>query len=147
MHDAAGHLAERREPVPQAQQRGRRFAFLPRGNRDDAQAATRFRQGDSNASLVVRTIANLFWYPLAAITRFYLVVLVEPGINPIKAPISIIAAKIIYPLAFIPIVKYIENLEPGFGKILDVVAKENPGLWHSYAMESQTVVAANGEEE
>jgi hypothetical protein len=58
----------------------------------------RFRQGDSRLSLVVRTAASLVWYPVAWLARFYLVVLIEPGFNPLKAPVSYLAAKLTYPL-------------------------------------------------
>lgn len=58
----------------------------------------RFRQGDSDWSLVVRTIAGFLWYPVAFLVRFYLVVLIEPGFNPLKAPVSYLAAKFMVPL-------------------------------------------------
>jgi hypothetical protein len=58
----------------------------------------RFRQGDSQLSLVIRTIAGLLWYPVAWLMRFYLVVLIEPWFNPVKAPVSYLAAKFMYPV-------------------------------------------------
>jgi hypothetical protein len=58
----------------------------------------RFRTGDNQLSMVVRTVAALLWYPIAFLVRFYLVVLIEPGFNPVKAPMSILAAKFIYPI-------------------------------------------------
>jgi hypothetical protein len=58
----------------------------------------RFRQGDSQLSLVIRTLAGLLWYPVAWLARFYLVVLIEPGFNPLKAPVSYLAAKFMVPL-------------------------------------------------
>jgi hypothetical protein len=64
----------------------------------------RFRTGDSQVSMVVRTVAALLWYPIAFLVRFYLVVLIEPGFNPVKAPMSILAAKFIYPILW-PITK------------------------------------------
>lgn len=57
-----------------------------------------FRRGDSKVSLAARTLLSLFWFPIGYVARFYVVVLIEPGFNPIKAPISILAAKIVYPL-------------------------------------------------
>jgi hypothetical protein len=78
----------------------------------------RFRTGDSRLSLVVRTVFGLLWYPIAALARFYLVVLIEPGFNPIKAPISILAAKVIY-LWYIPLTQTVaESLTPLLGNIL-----------------------------
>ncbi len=59
----------------------------------------RFRQGDSQWALVVRTVAGLLWYPVAWLSRFYLVVLIEPGFNPLKAPVSYLAAKFMVPFA------------------------------------------------
>jgi hypothetical protein len=58
----------------------------------------RFRSGDSRFSLVVRAVLGVLWYPVSFLTRLYLVVLIEPGFNPIKAPLSILFAKIVYPL-------------------------------------------------
>ena len=58
----------------------------------------RFRSGDSRVSLIVRTILGVVWYPFAFFARFYMVVLIEPMINPIKLPMSVLAAKIVYPL-------------------------------------------------
>jgi hypothetical protein len=58
----------------------------------------RFRQGDSQLSLVVRTVVGLLWYPVAWLARFYLVVLIEPGFNPLKAPVSYLAAKFMVPI-------------------------------------------------
>ncbi len=58
----------------------------------------RFRSGDSAVSMVVRALATVLWYPVAFLVRFYLVVLIEPGFNPVKAPMSLLAAKFIYPV-------------------------------------------------
>lgn len=58
----------------------------------------RFRQGDSQLSLMVRTVAGFLWYPVAWLTRFYLVVLIEPWFNPLKAPVSLLAAKFMVPI-------------------------------------------------
>jgi hypothetical protein len=58
----------------------------------------RFRSGDSRFSMVVRAILGVFWYPVSFLARLYLVVLIEPTINPIKLPLSVLFAKIVYPL-------------------------------------------------
>ncbi len=58
----------------------------------------RVRSGDSQFSMVVRTIAGAIWFPVSFFLRFYMVVLIEPGLNPIKFAISSVAAKIVYPL-------------------------------------------------
>jgi hypothetical protein len=61
----------------------------------------RFRSGAGRTSLVLRTILGVVWYPIAFLSRFYMVVLVEPCVNPIKLPLSILAAKFVYPLLYI----------------------------------------------
>ncbi len=61
----------------------------------------RFRSGESRWTMVARTILGAVWYPIAYLTRFYMVVLIEPCINPIKLPISVLAAKFVYPLLFV----------------------------------------------
>jgi hypothetical protein len=60
----------------------------------------RFRRGDSRTAMVVRSILGVIWFPISYVTRFYMVVLIEPGINPVKFPISSVAAKFIYPLTY-----------------------------------------------
>jgi hypothetical protein len=57
----------------------------------------RFRAGDSRASQIVRTVLGLFWFPVSYLTRFCLVVLIEPCINPIKLPVTLLAAKLMLP--------------------------------------------------
>jgi hypothetical protein len=59
----------------------------------------RFRGGDNVVGRAVRGVLGLLWFPVGWLARFYLVVLIEPGFNPVKAPLSILAAKIVYPLA------------------------------------------------
>ncbi len=57
-----------------------------------------FRSGDSRILMAVRTVLGLLWFPVSYLARFYMVVLIEPGLNPIKFPVSALAAKFIYPL-------------------------------------------------
>jgi hypothetical protein len=57
----------------------------------------RFRSGEGRVSLVVRTIAGVLWFPVAYAIRFYTLVLIEPMVNPLKLPLGILAAKVIYP--------------------------------------------------
>ena len=57
----------------------------------------RFRSGDSRSSMAVRTVLGVLWFPVSYLARFYMVVLIEPGLNPIKFPVSSLAAKFIYP--------------------------------------------------
>jgi hypothetical protein len=70
----------------------------------------RFRGGDSRLSMVVRAALGLVWFPVSYITRLYIVVLIEPGFNPLKAPISLLAAKFVYPI--IIVLKVHEHLTP-----------------------------------
>ena len=49
-------------------------------------------------SVAVRALAGLVWMPFAFLIRFYTIVLIEPMINPLKLPLSILFAKFIYPL-------------------------------------------------
>jgi hypothetical protein len=63
----------------------------------------RFRSGDSEFSLVMRTVLGVLWFPVSYLARFYTVVLIEPGFNPVKAPVAILAAKFMVPfLATLP---------------------------------------------
>ncbi len=59
----------------------------------------RFRTGDTQTSMVVRAVLGVLWFPISYVTRFYMLVLIEPGFNPIKLPISSLAAKFLYPLS------------------------------------------------
>jgi hypothetical protein len=58
----------------------------------------RFRSGDSRVSLIARALLGVIWYPIAFLTRFYIVVFVEPALHPLKLPITIIAAKLMLPV-------------------------------------------------
>jgi hypothetical protein len=57
----------------------------------------RFRSGDGPLSLIVRTVLGVVWFPISYVARFYMIVLIEPGLNPIKFPLASVAAKFIYP--------------------------------------------------
>jgi hypothetical protein len=56
------------------------------------------RAGEDSPSLSLRTVLLVAWLPLSYLARVYVVVLIEPGFNPLKAPLSILAAKVVYPL-------------------------------------------------
>ena len=49
-------------------------------------------------AVAVRAVAGVLWMPFAFLIRFYTVVLIEPMLNPLKLPLSILFAKFIYPL-------------------------------------------------
>ncbi|HXD87292.1 MAG TPA: hypothetical protein VN641_12425 [Urbifossiella sp.] len=58
----------------------------------------RLRGTAGRMAVAVRTVAGLIWMPFAFLIRFYTIVLIEPMINPLKLPLSILFAKFIYPL-------------------------------------------------
>jgi hypothetical protein len=58
----------------------------------------RLRGTSGRFSTAVRAVAGLVWMPFAFLIRFYTIVLIEPMINPLKLPLSILFAKFIYPL-------------------------------------------------
>jgi len=76
----------------------------------------RFRSGESWASIATRAVLALVWFPVAYLARFYIVVLIEPGFNPLKAPVSYTAAKFMAPFYF-PLTKFFaEPLYPIMGE-------------------------------
>jgi hypothetical protein len=76
----------------------------------------RFRTGDTRLSLVVRLAIGVVWFPISYLARFYMLVLIEPGFNPLKFPISTIAAKFLYPLIILLDLR--TQLEPVIGSWL-----------------------------
>jgi hypothetical protein len=58
----------------------------------------RLRGRTGPLAVAVRTLAGLIWWPFAWLIRFYTVVLIEPMLNPLKLPLSILFAKFVYPL-------------------------------------------------
>jgi hypothetical protein len=59
----------------------------------------RFRSGDSHASLALKAILGLLWFPLAYTFRFVFYLLVEPQINPVKHfPVVTVSHKVIWPM-------------------------------------------------
>ncbi|HZU36976.1 MAG TPA: hypothetical protein VFA18_13740, partial [Gemmataceae bacterium] len=59
-----------------------------------------FRSGDRWPSLVLRATLGLLWAPISYVVRLYMLVLIEPAINPVKMPVSYMAAKLM--VAFEP---------------------------------------------
>ncbi len=57
----------------------------------------RFRSGDNVFGRALRAVLGVVWFPIGWLLRFYLVVLIEPGFNPVKAPLAIVAAKFFIP--------------------------------------------------
>ena len=58
----------------------------------------RLRGNAGRAAVAVRAVAGLVWMPVAFLIRFYTVVLLEPMINPLKLPLTLLFAKFVYPL-------------------------------------------------
>ena len=78
----------------------------------------RFRRGDSRLVMLVRVILGVIWFPISYLARFNMVVLVEPGLNPVKFPVCSIAAKVIYPLSIAAQPWLLETFTPFFGAII-----------------------------
>lgn len=77
----------------------------------------RFRNGDSRWSMAVRIVGGVLWFPISYVARFYMVVLIEPGINPIKFPVSSLAAKFLYPWLALKVGLMVEQLSPIMGPV------------------------------
>jgi hypothetical protein len=58
----------------------------------------RLRGSAGAFAVAVRAVLGLVWWPFARLIRFYTVVLLEPMLNPLKLPLSILFAKFVYPL-------------------------------------------------
>ena len=85
----------------------------------------RLRGGEGTISLGVRAVAGVIWSPVAFLIRLYMVVLIEPMLNPVKLPLSLLFAKFVYPLLTIlglftlrplssPLVERIVGTEPAW---------------------------------
>lgn len=68
--------------------------------------------------IALRGILGLLWSPIAFFLRFYTVVLIEPGINPIKFPISSVAAKFTYPIIIPLTPEIVHFFSPFIGDVL-----------------------------
>ena len=58
----------------------------------------RFRGGDNRMAMVIRVILGVIWFPISYLARFNMVVLIEPGLNPVKFPVCSIATKMLLPV-------------------------------------------------
>jgi hypothetical protein len=68
--------------------------------------------------MALRGFLGLLWSPVAFFLRFYTVVLIEPGINPIKFPISSVAAKFTYPIIIPLTPEIVHFFSPFIGDVL-----------------------------
>jgi hypothetical protein len=56
----------------------------------------RFRSDQSRFTMVLRAVLGVFWFPVGNVIRLYFLTLIEPTINPLKLPLSILAAKFLF---------------------------------------------------
>jgi hypothetical protein len=56
----------------------------------------RFRSDESRLTMIVRAVLSALWFPVGNLIRLYFLTLVEPTINPLKLPLSILAAKFLF---------------------------------------------------
>ena len=78
----------------------------------------RFRGGETRASLVLKAVLGAFWAVLTYLVRIYVVVLIEPQVNPIKHfPVVTVSHKVMLP--FSPIIYRLITapLFPVLGKV------------------------------
>jgi len=59
------------------------------------------RKGDGEASMVLRGLLTLIWFPVSYLIRFNMVVLIEPCLNPLKLPVCSIAFKLWLPFYYV----------------------------------------------
>ena len=79
----------------------------------------RFREGESRVVLASKAVLGLGWGVVAYAARVYLVLLVEPQINPIKHfPVVTVAAKIILPFAVVLTGLFAAPLKPFLGPVI-----------------------------
>jgi len=78
----------------------------------------RFRGGENQAAAFARAILTALWYPISYFIRFNVVVLIEPGLNPLKLPICSLAAKLVYPVMAILWPQMVDALSPYLGSVL-----------------------------
>ncbi len=68
--------------------------------------------------VLLRGVLGALWAPVAFFARFYTIVLLEPGINPIKFPISSVAAKFVYPIILPQTTNIVNTFSPFIGDVL-----------------------------
>jgi hypothetical protein len=113
----------------------------------------RFTTGDSRLGLILRAVLGTLWTPIAAVVRFFTLVLIEPMINPLKLPLTFLFAKVYYAVGpafeLLPSIQHppfadtigvvpaylialgIVNLFPSIGGFLGWEMRENWGLYRS----------------
>jgi hypothetical protein len=89
----------------------------------------RFRTGDSRWLMAVRVVLGVVWFPISYLVRFYMVVLIEPCLNPLKFPISTVAGKFILPATWLLASTLHGNLAPFLGYYLSGAI-----VWSTYIL-------------
>lgn len=87
----------------------------------------RFRTGENQVIAGVRMVLGLLWFPISYCIRFYIVVLIEPMLNPLKLPVTIIAAKFLLPFQPLLTLWATHALQPVLG------------YWVAFAISASTV--------
>lgn len=88
----------------------------------------RFRGGESNRAMTIRTLITIVWLPISYLIRFNLVVFIEPCLNPLKLPVCSIATKFYLP--FIGIVN--SSLYDGMSPVLGSVTAKLLAWWITF---------------
>src|SRR6185436_9330778 len=81
----------------------------------------RFRGGESNKQVFVRSVATLVWMPISYLARFNLVVLIEPCFHPLKFPVVTVATKFYLPFALLIEQTLTEWTQPFLGVLTKIV--------------------------
>ena len=83
----------------------------------------RLRGSGGPLTVAVRVVAGVLWAPVAFLLRLYLLVLIEPMVNPLKLPLSLLFAKFVYPLLA---VLGLFSISPLGSPLVDPVARVLP---------------------
>lgn len=62
----------------------------------------RFRSDEGTVAVLWRAVLSVLWFPVGYLTRLFFLLLIEPTVNPIKFPLTTLAAKVIYPFYYNP---------------------------------------------
>lgn len=88
----------------------------------------RLRGRGGPIAIAVRVLAGLAWMPFAFLVRFYTVVLIEPMINPLKLPLTLLCAKFVYPLLLLSPQVLVRDPDSPLGYASPLVAPLAPYL-------------------
>lgn len=84
----------------------------------------RFRSGDGLFTRSCRVVLSVAWAPISYFARFYMVVLIEPCLHPVKLPIASIATKLMLPI--------LPTLSAGLNSSLEPVLGTIPAWFFAY---------------